>query len=84
MKLKEKQMKSGAGAEEEENVEEEEDLIGKAEQEFFEILDKEKAVYEAKEQRMKEEVEQSENGSFGDNDSNQEKRGDTPEEGKQP
>ena len=59
MKLKEKQMKSGSGAgggEEEERQEDEEDLIGKAEQEFFEILDKEKAMFEAKEQRMKEEV----------------------------
>ncbi|XP_063716871.1 dynein intermediate chain 3, ciliary-like [Symsagittifera roscoffensis] len=85
MKLKEKQMKSGGGEGEEGEGggEEEEDLIGKAEQEFREILDKEKAVFEDKERKMKEEVEQSENGSYGDNESAQgEKRGDTPEEDK--
>ena len=82
MKLREKQMKGGAG-EEEQQEEEEEDLIGKAEQDFFAVLDKEKAVFEEKEQRMKQEVEQSETGSFGDNDSAQEKRGDTPEEDKE-
>ena len=51
-------MKSGGGEGEEGEGggEEEEDLIGKAEQEFREILDKEKAVFEDKERKMKEEV----------------------------